>query len=70
MKISLLACWKLFTWWNKIVSHRDLSIMTHKKKGMLKDRKEDGLIKGENKIETNHWDWLVKLTVVNAFFLF
>jgi len=44
--------------------------MTHKKKGMLKDRKEDGLIKGENKIETNHWDWLVKLTVVNAFFLF
>jgi len=29
--------------------------MAHKKKGMLKDRKEDGLIKGENKIETDHW---------------
>jgi hypothetical protein len=54
MKISLLACWKLFTKWNKIVSHRDLSIMAHEKKGTLKDRKEDGLIKGENEIETNH----------------
>jgi hypothetical protein len=54
MKISLLACWKLFTAWNKIVSHTDLSIMAHEKKRMLKDRKEDGLIKGENKIETGH----------------
>jgi len=70
MKISLLACWNLFTTWNKIVSHRDLSIMAHEKKGMLKDRKEDGLIKGENKIEIDHWAWSVKLTIVYTFFPF
>jgi hypothetical protein len=54
MKISFLAYWKLSTKWNKIVSHRDLSIMAHEKKEMLRDRKEDGLIKRENKIETDH----------------
>ena len=59
---------KIFTRWNKIVWNRDLSIVTHEKKGMLKDRKEDGLIKGENKIETDHWAWSVKLKILNTFF--
>lgn len=44
--------------------------MAHNKKVMLKDRKEDGLIKGENKIETDHWAGLVRLTIVNMVFLF
>lgn len=44
--------------------------MAHNKKVMLKDRKEDGLIKGENKIETDHWAALVRLTIVNMVFLF
>jgi hypothetical protein len=37
---------------------------------MLKDQKEDGLIKGENEIETDHWAWSVKLIIINTFFLF